>query len=407
MLALLVIGGGIGGYMYMQKKADEERRAKAELEQRAAQEAAARRAAEEKARQEAEARKKAEEEAAARAARLEQERIVAEKQAREDAATALLNARGRLILNTDPTGATVTVGELAPRTAPADFKELRLGRYSVTISLPGYDSEQREVEIKANELTDLGVIHLRRQVGSVEITSDPAGLDYELKPAGALFVNPSDIRRGQTPATLNDIPVGSYQLTINRPNWPSYTATISVDRNNPAKAVGTFVGGTIVVNSNPTGAAVMRDNVQIGTTPLTLSDQQPGDVTFTLTQRGLEPATVSGRIEAGKTLNLTGTLLDIDRVMRPSELDERPVPVSLAEPELPPGIRSEGGSATIEFVVGKDGVPTELKVLTASNPALGRACLAAAAKWKFRPGSVRGKPVRTRMTLPFKIPPES
>ncbi|PTY03157.1 hypothetical protein DB347_22000 [Opitutaceae bacterium EW11] len=408
LIIVLIVGAG-GFWMYSENKAAKEEQAKRqrELEQRAAAEASARRDAEEKARKEAEARKKAEQEAAERAVLAEKERIRAEEETRVKTAQELLNARGSLTINTDPMGATVVVGELAPRPSPLSMKDLRLGRYSVTISFPGYDTETREIEIKANETTDLGTIKLHRQVGGVDITSDPAGLDYELKPAGALFVNPADIRTGKTPATLSDVPVGAYQLTISRPNWPNYVGNISVERNGTAKAHGTFVGATVVINSNPQGGTVMRDQVQLGTTPLTLNDLQPGDMTFTITMRGLEPATVSGRAEAGKTLTLNGTLLDIDKVMRLSDLDERPVPIQQVEPDLSSSARAEGGSATIEFVVGKDGLPTELRVVNASNPALGRACMAAAAKWKFRPGYVRGKAVRTRMILPFRMAPQN
>lgn len=407
-VALLVLGGGGWFVVSNQKKQKaEQERHQREQDERLASEAAARRAAEEKARDEAAARKRAEEEAAQREVLAAQAKIEAEEKARQAAALQLINARGRLTLNTDPAGATVAVGELTPRPSPVDMKDLRLGKYNVTISLPGYETESRDVDIKANEVSDLGTIQLHRQIGSVEITSEPGGLDYELKPAGVLFANPADVRRGQTPATVADLPAGSYQITVNRPGWPSYTTTVTVERNSTVKARGSFVGGTVVVNSNPTGASVMRDQVQLGVTPLTLTDLQPADVTYTLTMRGLETATVSGRVEPGKTLTLNGTLLDADRVMRPSELDERPVPLAMVEPELTPALRTEGGSATVEFIVGKDGTPSEMKVLNTSNPAFGRACLAATAKWKFRPGVVRGKPVKTRLTVPFRMTPES
>jgi len=407
-LAVIFVGGGIG--LWVKKQKDEQAEVARKLheqEERAAKEAAARREAEEKARQEAEARKHAEEEAEQRRVLAEQARIEAAEKARQAEAEKLLNARGRLVLNTDPAGATVAVGELTPRPSPVDMKDLRLGRYNVIVSLPGYETESRDVDIKANEVSDLGTIQLRRQIGSVEISSDPNGLDYELKPAGTLFVNSADVRKGQTPATVADLPAGSYQVTINRPGWPSYTTTVTVERNSTVKARGNFVGGTVVINSTPPGATVMRDQAQIGTTPLTLTDLQPSDVTYTLTMKGLESATVSGHVEAGKTLTLTGALLDADRVMRPSELDERPIPLTMVEPELTPALRAEGGSATIEFIVGKDGTPSEMKVLNTSNPAFGRACLAATAKWKFRPGVVRNKPVRARLTVPFRMNPES
>lgn len=407
-VAVLVLGGGIGWYVNktQKDKAAQEQRMR-EQEERTAAESAARRAAEEKARQEADARKRAEEEAAQRQVLAEQARLETEEKARQAAALQVMNARGRLLLNTDPAGATVAVGELTPRPSPVDMKDLRLGRYNVTISLPGYETESRDIDIKANEVSDLGTVALRRQLGSVDVTSEPTGLEYEIKPAGALFVNPADVRKGQTPALIADVPAGSYQVSVARPGWPTYTTTVTVERNSAVRARATFAGGTIVINSTPSGAAVMQDQVQVGVTPLTLTDLQPGEVSYTLTSRGLDPVTVSGQVESGKTITLAGTLLDSDRVMRPSELDERPVPVTLVEPELTPALRAEGGSATIEFVVGKDGTPAEMKVLNASNPAFGRACLTATAKWKFRPGVVRGKPVRTRMTAPFRMNPES
>jgi TonB family protein len=404
---VVVLAGGFFFYQSKQseKQAAEERQRK-ELEQRAAAEAAARRAAEEKATAEAAARKKAEEEAAARAADAEKKRIQAEEDTRKQTTERLLSARGSLALTTDPVGATVVVGELAPRPSPVKLENLRLGHYSLTITLSGYDTEQRDVEIKENEATDLGTIKLRRQVGSMDISSEPSGLTYEIKPAGVLFVNPSDVRSGQTPATVSDLPVGSYQVTISRQGWPAFVSTVNVERGAAAKVQGGFVGGNVVINSTPTGGTVMRDNQNLGTTPLTLNDLTPGNVTFTVTQKGLDSATVSGKIESGKTLTLNATLLDTDRVMKLSELDERPQAIAMAEPDLTDAMRAEGGFANISFVVGRDGVPADLKVVQASNPALGRVCLAAAAKWRFKPGSIKGKPVRSSVTIPFKIAPK-
>jgi TonB family protein len=287
------------------------------------------------------------------------------------------------------------------------MKDLRLGTYAVTIALPGYDTEHRDIEIKEKENTDLGTIMLKRQLGSVELTSEPSSLTYELKPAGTMFVNPSDIRTGQTPATLTGIPVGSYQVTISRPNWTPYVTNVTVERDGSVKVNGDFPGGTVIITSIPSGATVYRDNqVSIGTTPLTLNSIPPGTVSYTVNQRGYDPVNVVGKLEGGKTLTLNATLLDSDRVMKLSELDERPSPIAQADPELSTSQRLEGGTATISFVVGRDGIPSDLKVEQASNPQFGKACLMAAAKWRFKPGVVHGKPARSKVSIPFKISPE-
>jgi TonB family protein len=122
--------------------------------------------------------------------------------------------------------------------------------------------------------------------------------------------------------------------------------------------------------------------------------------------RGCDPVSLTGKLESGKTLTLNAMLLESERVMKLSELDERPSPIAQFDPDLTTSQRAEGGSATISLIVGKDGIPSDLKIEKASSAAFGKACLMAAAKWRFRPGSVRGKPARSRVTIPFTITAE-
>ncbi len=407
--AVVVVALVIGGFLFIQSnnKAKEAERARiAELEQRAAEEAAARiraqeeaKAAEERRQREAEElRQKLAAEAEAARQRAEQELLSTKER--------LLNARGGFVVHSDPAGASVTVGDRAPRTTPATWNDLRLGRYEITISMDGYDVEQRTVEVKENEITDLGIVKLVRQVGTVSLSSDPEGLDYEIKPAGKLFA--SDVRTGKTPATVEGLPVGEYQVSISRANWPAYVSKVSVQRNSTTPVRGTFIGGSVAITSTPSGATVLReDGSAIGQTPLTLNDLEPGPVSYVVTQRGMDPVTIKGTIEAGKKLSLAATLLDSERVMRLSELDERPAQISIVEPELTPAMLSQGGTVRITCIIGKDGIPTDLRIEDASDSALGRACLTAVAKWRFKPGTVNGRLVRTRVTVPFNIPAQN
>jgi TonB family protein len=96
-------------------------------------------------------------------------------------------------------------------------------------------------------------------------------------------------------------------------------------------------------------------------------------------------------------------------VMKLTELDPdgRPVQIVIEEPALSSAQQAEGGFVMISLTVGKDGVPTDLKIEQQSNPGLGRVCLAAAAKWRFKPGTIQGKPVRSRVSIPFKFQPQS
>ena len=57
----------------------------------------------------------------------------------------------------------------------------------------------------------------------------------------------------------------------------------------------------------------------------------------------------------------------------------------------------------ISLTIDRDGTPKDLKVDSASDPEFGRRCLAAAAQWRFKPATIKGIPVKTRVALPFKL----
>ncbi|MDZ4788900.1 MAG: SUMF1/EgtB/PvdO family nonheme iron enzyme [Blastochloris sp.] len=165
---------------------------------------------------------KANEEAQAKAAKEEAERfrLEAEKAGLAEAekvrleAERLANAKGTLTVRTAPSEVTVKLGvENLPLTS-ADLKALKIGTYQVTLSLEGYEPVVREVKIMENETTDLGMIKLIRQTGSVALTSVPSG--------AAVFSNEREI--GKTPLIMKDVPTGSvsYQLT-----FKGYEVTLS------------------------------------------------------------------------------------------------------------------------------------------------------------------------------------
>ncbi|MEO7798147.1 MAG: PEGA domain-containing protein, partial [Opitutaceae bacterium] len=288
----------IGGFLFMRaKNAETERVAIAAREAQAASEKRikeeaekVRVAAEQKARVEAEARKKTETEFTQKLAVAEAARQQAEIDAKAQTAARLANARGTVVIRSDTAGAMVVVGGLPARPAPATFSDIKIGKYAVTVSLPNHDEVKFEVEVNENATTEPPAVRLTRITGTMEIASLPVGANYELRPANVLVV-PADARRtGQTPATLNDLAAGEYTVTLTRDGWPAHTENITVGRNGTAKVSWAFQNGIIRVSSTPEGATVTRNGTRMGTTPLTLSDQTPGDVRFELSLPEHEPA---------------------------------------------------------------------------------------------------------------------
>jgi serine/threonine protein kinase len=81
---------------------------------------------------------------------------------------------GRVSVDTVPSGATITLGEMLQK-GPAMFQQVRPGKYPMRITLDGYDTIEQQVEVKENQATDLGAITLQRSKPVTEPPTVPAG----------------------------------------------------------------------------------------------------------------------------------------------------------------------------------------------------------------------------------------
>ena len=405
LVVIVVLGGG--GYFFMesQKAAARLAEEKARSDERLQAEIAKNRAIEQKAQAEAAARKKSEAEAALKIADAEAGRQRAETEARNSTAARLANARGTLVIATDPAGAMVTVGTLAPRPSPVTISDLRIGKYPVSIALNLYDTAQLELEVKEDATTDAGVVKLNKILGSLELITEPANVSYEVKPANAMIVMPDARRTGRTPATLTDLIPGDYTVTYVRDGWMPQVETVTIVRDSTAHIKGVFPNGIVKINSKPAGGVVTRDGVRLGVTPLVLNDQLPGDAAYTISLTGYAPEPISGHIVGGQTLEFSPALEPYDHLSKLSELDQPPKVLSTVQPKVPYEFRQARKSArvNVELTVTRDGSTKDLVVLPGSDHSLASACLAAAAQWKFRPGSLHGRAANVRLIVPFSI----
>ncbi|HTB81659.1 MAG TPA: TonB family protein [Opitutaceae bacterium] len=405
--AAVIVLGAVGYLAYDNHQkavaADEAGRAKVESDRRATEEAQKVKLAQEKA---DEMLKKAQADAAAQLAASQAALQQAEEKARVETAAHLAAARGKINIATDPAGATVTIGDLPPRTSPALFEDIKLGHYPVTVSLRNYDSVRLEVDVREDTIADPGIVKLSHQLGSLDITSDPPGSNYDVRPAGSrLFVDPSETRSGTTPASFSDLPAGDYVVTFSRDGFASHGESVSVDHGATAHVAWKFTNGNLLLTSTPSGATVTSDGRVLGVTPLTLSNLQSGDVTYDLNLVGYDTTTVSGKVQGGMTLKLNATMLSVDRLAKLSDLDVRPQPIQMEQPSLPSGTNANSGVVEISLTVDRFGNtkdPTVVKNTTKSQD-VAKACLEAVAKWKFKPGMIDDKPVNVRVTVPFTI----
>lgn len=236
---------------------------------------------------------------------LPQQRATRAAAAREKAeADRLANARGTVVVKTEPAGASVKVGDALPQTAPAVFPELKLGKHPVQISREGYEPQTIAADVRENQTTDLGTVTLTRSRGLLKITTQPEGLAYELRSEA----NPFQPIIGVTPMEEKELETGTYDIKVVRKGWPQQMRTFTVARGELREAFFDLSGGEVTITSTPPGAAVMKDKEQLGVTPLPLKDVPPGGVKYTLALNGYENATVEANVEAGQAVTVEQAL---------------------------------------------------------------------------------------------------
>jgi len=402
--ALVLIGAGY--FFYSSHEASVKAAADQLQKQHDAEVAAAKQLADQQA-QAAAALKKAQDDAAAKLAAAEAEAKAAEEKARIEEAAHLAAARGAITITTEPTGATISIGDLPPRASPALFTNLRIGHYSATISLPGYEAAKLNIEVRENDTTDPGVIRLAHQTGSLDLTSEPEGSHYSVRSASNMLLLNTSGLSGTTPGTISGLPTGDYIVTFSRDGFQAHNETVTVSHGAPAEASWKFVNGDVLVTSTPSGATVTTsDGRVLGVTPVTINDVRPGDVSYTLTLDGYDPTPVSGKIEGGKTNTLDVALLSVNRLASLSDLDAQPQPVDQPQPQISSRI-TDSGVVEINFTVDRFGNVKDLEVVknTTNDAEVARLCLAAVSKWKYKPGIIDNRPVNVRETVPFTINP--
>jgi hypothetical protein len=200
----------------------------------------------------------------------------ADDKAAKDAAAALAAAqRGILSADTNPTGATVTMGDFKG-TAPIKFSNIVPGPYPLMIHLDGYEDYKQDVTIAADQPTDLGVIALVQMTGNLSLTSALTGVSYKLTgPTGYSH-------DGDVPDKLDKLPVGDYVLTATQGDWTLTPIPITIrDKDNVQKDIK-FPYAKLSLTSVPPGATVRNGRTVLGQTPLSLNQLHPGDMHVTV-----------------------------------------------------------------------------------------------------------------------------
>jgi len=139
--------------------------------------------------------------------------------------------QGTLSIKTDPAGAVISL-DGQTLASPAIFNKVLAGTKTVQIKLEGYDSLQVPAQATRDNLTDLGVVALKRSMGQVEITAIPrhAACTFKLVHSPVASESPSTIASFSGPASWksDSLGTGSYAVSATADGFPIATQNIEI-----------------------------------------------------------------------------------------------------------------------------------------------------------------------------------
>ena len=158
---------------------------------------------------------------------------------------------GRLLVQSTPSGATVSVDGSPRGQTPLTLRELPLGTREIVVSEPGYLSESRRVALTESRPSRSIEVRLSRESSASQSgtaaprssTPAPPGrpaastgeLLVESLPAGAT-VTIDGQPQGTTPLSLAELPPGEYRVTMSMPGYRDFATTVRVVAGERARA---------------------------------------------------------------------------------------------------------------------------------------------------------------------------
>jgi formylglycine-generating enzyme required for sulfatase activity len=193
----------------------------------------------------------------------------------------LEEVRGSVEIRTEPVGATIRVEGIGEFTSPATIEDLPLGKHRIVISMTGYEEFHENVEIQDDDdKVTFPLISLARSAGQLEVVSEPKGAEFRL----IKKVSEDEkelVEVGNTPAYIEELAPGEYQVLMAVEGWPEYSEVVRVENNRNSSVSAVFSMGGLNIKSDPPGAEVwIKLNERLdrlaGNTPLHLGDLPVG-----------------------------------------------------------------------------------------------------------------------------------
>ncbi len=172
-------------------------------------------------------------------------------------------AAGRAFLTVESTPPQATIfldGNDTGKVTPANFKDLAPGPHEIVLKRALY-LDHRESKVLADEEPAAVLI---------DLTPDFGDLVVESTPRGAAITLDGELREERTPARFEKLPSGAHRVELSLPRYESARKTMVIEPGTSpawkAELAATFA--SVEFSSEPSGATIFVDDVELGQTPL-------------------------------------------------------------------------------------------------------------------------------------------
>lgn len=141
-------------------------------------------------------------------------------------------------------------------------------------------------------------------------TAAPGSMDISAVPDNASVVINGNYQ-GRTPLTVDNLSPGVYQVNFSRFNYYPLSATASVESGAITDVNATLrpETGTLIIDTDPEGANITLDGINVGISPITQTGVTAGNHTVNATLSGYVPVEIPVTVYANLPVNQTISLV--------------------------------------------------------------------------------------------------
>ncbi len=215
--------------------------------------------------------------------------------------------RGLLLIESEPAGAQVVIGDAHRGQTPLLVHDLRLGTYRIRLRADNYFPRELTVNIEGRTPQRV-YTKLESDTASLRIASEPAG--GEVRIDGASY--------GETPVTIDRVRTGEVLVEIMRDGFLPYQRELRLRSGQEYRLDADLIPlpSGLTVSTSPPDARVYINDQHAGESPLSLTNLAVGVYSVRVDRRGFAPqeravelASGARRIEEFRLERTSGTLV--------------------------------------------------------------------------------------------------